>query len=860
MAEESTTPSSDPVIPTPKSGGGSSVLKMAGSVISGMATNALRGGAQEVFGSGVISGALSGGQNNGGYSSSIGSILSAVTGNILNSQNYEMQTPKQIKTESVIVAINQMNQQMGSSFGILNKNISEGVKQASLSNQNLNKLVSVSSSIVNSVDKSNQLLETMSDYFDKMDYNKTAAGGSPTAGNDNSKPMQVKKDELSPLLSELSKLGPTLLAGMTGGLAAAATTAAAGIGTALSGIGGAIVAALPAAIAAAAGYALYKTVAPTALNVGENELERQKKYGQKHYTDSDLRKAQGIGSGTREQITQQQEQIKIENTKGNGDINLSGKQINIKSDIIKFEAGTILFSMLGGQVGGAGGGGGQSPGVGGGQGGGQSPGGVRVRNGGGTPHTIDATPQLNNLPGDTSWGDYGVRANNPGNMNYASWQGAASKFNYTDPHTGGAHTMAVFKTMEDGVAGAYKLMLRNQEKYGKTIAGALHGWAENSYIGSLAKSMGVGQNDSFDISKEDPNKIAKLMQQQFAHEGRHGSHSASMEQILGGVKIGRGGEGPQGEHPAYQAGDPNSNSKSMGSFSDGAQVSKKSNLVSIADKYNGMNYSQVKQNINSKLTYGEWCADFVNGVIKESGGKGSGTSKALDLAKVGTKVEKDNIKAGDILTENHGGGHGHAMIATDEHDKRGFIKVISGNYGNKVKYNWEDPRKIYAARRLEQPQQAAGVVPQQVAKRYYGSTPRQNVTLPHVKHNNSLPTFARPNTWAAPVDGPKLLTGNDLMEELNGGTDAHPISGKMADGGYLESPDAYKKPDIARQTQQTHSAQINAKEHQALKNSVPSFVKNDTHIHHEDKKHNKTPDAEKPTSARVPHCFAEYYC
>lgn len=140
------------------------------------------------------------------------------------------------------------------------------------------------------------------------------------------------------------------------------------------------------------------------------------------------------------------------------------------------------------------------------------------------------------LPGDTSWGDYGTRANNPGNMNYAAWQKAQGKFAYTDPQTGGAHTMAVYNTMQEGIADQIRLLQRNQAQYGKTLSGALHGYAENPYIGKL----GVDPSKPFDVSTADPNQLADVLAAQYKIEGRKGSHSATREQILGGIAMARG--------------------------------------------------------------------------------------------------------------------------------------------------------------------------------------------------------------------------------------------------------------------------------------------------------------------------------
>lgn len=192
-------------------------------------------------------------------------------------------------------------------------------------------------------------------------------------------------------------------------------------------------------------------------------------------------------------------------------------------------------------------------------GGGPAGGQMPAMPGGGQSNTLPGfsgaglPPEMAQLPGDTSWGDYGTRANNPGNMNFAPGQGAAGRFSYTDPQTGGRHTMGVFSTMQQGVAAAYRLMLRNQGKYGQTIAGALHGWAENSYIGPLAQSLGMKPGDKFDLASADPQKVAELMRQQFVREGRRGSHTASSQQILEGVNLARGGPANSNNLPLPQA-------------------------------------------------------------------------------------------------------------------------------------------------------------------------------------------------------------------------------------------------------------------------------------------------------------------
>ena len=143
--------------------------------------------------------------------------------------------------------------------------------------------------------------------------------------------------------------------------------------------------------------------------------------------------------------------------------------------------------------------------------------------------TGDQAPLVTDLPG--TLGDYGTRANNPGNMNYADWEGASGRFEYTDRQTGGAHTMAVFRTMQEGIAAHVRLMERNQEKYGHTLAGALHGWAELPYVGKL----GMDPNAQFDVAetvRTHPEIMEKLLEAQYGREGRAISSGAVTPEII----------------------------------------------------------------------------------------------------------------------------------------------------------------------------------------------------------------------------------------------------------------------------------------------------------------------------------------
>jgi hypothetical protein len=142
-------------------------------------------------------------------------------------------------------------------------------------------------------------------------------------------------------------------------------------------------------------------------------------------------------------------------------------------------------------------------------------------------------PLVTNLPG--TLGDYGSRANNPGNMNYAAWENAAGQFAYNDRQTGAEHHMAVFNSMQEGVAAVVKLLIRNQAQYGNTLAGAFRGYAEKSYF----KDLGMDPNAKFDIAevaRTNPALLEKMLEAQFKHEGRSMSSGAlSREQIMQGI-------------------------------------------------------------------------------------------------------------------------------------------------------------------------------------------------------------------------------------------------------------------------------------------------------------------------------------
>lgn len=154
-----------------------------------------------------------------------------------------------------------------------------------------------------------------------------------------------------------------------------------------------------------------------------------------------------------------------------------------------------------------------------------------------------------------SRGDYGSRAFNPGNLNYAAWEGASGRFSYRDRQTGGMHTMAVFRSMQEGVAAVVKLLMRNQQNYGATLAGAFHGYAERPYFKDIARQLGIDPNAPLDISKLSPDTLDRLLEAGFRHEGRSMSSGAlTHEMVLQGIDLARRGAPPGGRGTAAAGG------------------------------------------------------------------------------------------------------------------------------------------------------------------------------------------------------------------------------------------------------------------------------------------------------------------
>ncbi len=140
------------------------------------------------------------------------------------------------------------------------------------------------------------------------------------------------------------------------------------------------------------------------------------------------------------------------------------------------------------------------------------------------------------------------------------------------------------------------------------------------------------------------------------------------------------------------------------SGADGGGFTGKGDAVGIAGQMLGFGERQSAQALGHIMHAGEWCADFVNGVIEKSGGKGSGSAMANSFARWGKPVSMNDAKRGDVILENaHGRGINHVgLVESVDHDKLGRaigIHMISGNYGHTVRRNMEPFGEIQGLRR-----------------------------------------------------------------------------------------------------------------------------------------------------------------
>ena len=105
----------------------------------------------------------------------------------------------------------------------------------------------------------------------------------------------------------------------------------------------------------------------------------------------------------------------------------------------------------------------------------------------------------------------------------------------------------------------------------------------------------------------------------------------------------------------------------------------------------GKDASQMKEEIMQSGATGivdptqqPWCAAYVNSQLKRQGIQGSGSALADSFENWGAPVDKSNIRYGDVIVGDYGGGsRSHVMFAAGS-PKDGAVEIIGGNQSGKV--------------------------------------------------------------------------------------------------------------------------------------------------------------------------------
>ena len=204
-------------------------------------------------------------------------------------------------------------------------------------------------------------------------------------------------------------------------------------------------------------------------------------------------------------------------------------------------------------------------------------------------------------------------------------------------------------------------------------------------IRDLMGRMHLSGNEKFDASMQDA-MASKLIRDEGPHAlGRWASLSGvRMRTALGLLKSESIASMPAGDGPP-------------GSMSAAADT---------AARLHGFGSAEAARALGSKMTPGEWCADFVNGALKGANIRGVQSSVANSFLGWGEEVAKSAMRKGDVLVQDRGrgignpGGHaGLASGATRMRNGRMQFEMISGNYGNRVNaHDWVDADRLHVRR------------------------------------------------------------------------------------------------------------------------------------------------------------------
>ena len=346
----------------------------------------------------------------------------------------------------------------------------------------------------------------------------------------------------------------------------------------------------------------------------------------------------------------------------------------------------------------------------------------------------------------------GMRARNLGNIGYFHQKdaGLIGPSNSRDVD----HSIALFATQEDGIRAAARLALHKYQSGMRDTAALIAGkggWTPGA-LGpgaslNVARAMGLSNHD--DLHLDQPEMMHKFLRGLAMQE--HGSAGAYYsDAMINRALKSDGSTAPTAEGGSAGRGD----------------------AVGIAEGLLGANSVQAAATLRSKMTPGEWCADFVNGVLKGAGGKGMNSSMAAAFSQWGGAVSTDMAKRGDVILERHGNRVGHVGLATGN-VRRGpdghvtDVEMISGNYGHTVRKNWESVGIIAGMRRAADQFQSSADTLRATATEQRDAT---KASAGSARDQDSKPA------WYQPQDRP------DLTEERRKAGLTGPQSVKL-DGG-----------------------------------------------------------------------------
>ncbi|AYO84055.1 phage tail tape measure protein [Methylobacterium brachiatum] len=277
-------------------------------------------------------------------------------------------------------------------------------------------------------------------------------------------------------------------------------------------------------------------------------------------------------------------------------------------------------------------------------------------------------------PDQKSGGSRSWRNNNPGNLEYGPFAKSMGAI-------GSDGRFAKFPTYEAGRKAQEKLLFDSKGYKDLTLSQAIRRWAPASENNVPAYIKAMGGDPGKRMSEYSPEQRGKLLDAMQRHEGWR----------PGTVAGGGGGGSPAGSGPL-------------------AGLGGTSKAVENARALLGAGSSQAAAALGSKMTPGQWCADFVNGALKSANIKGIQGSIATSFREWGAPVT-DGIKAGDVVVTHRGrkAGEtgGHVGLATGEtRMKNGRLqyKTVSGNHGNKVGEGWEYGDQVEVRRAIEEAQ------------------------------------------------------------------------------------------------------------------------------------------------------------